>query len=107
MKTIDIGKDFSDTPWGRYDEDGPYNGTAFRNRHLIPALSSGDIVEVRIDTVEGYGSSFLEEAFGGLIREGHFTRETVLQKLRILCEDDDFNSYVLLINKYIKEARPK
>ena len=106
MKTIDIGKDFSDTPWGRYDEDGPFNGAAFRDQYLIPALNDNDVVKVRIDTVEGFGSSFLEEAFGGLIREGHFSREDVSKKLRILCDDDEFSSYGLLIKKYIQEARP-
>ena len=104
MKTIDIGKDFSDTPWGRYDEDGPFNGTAFRENHLLPALISNETVEVRIDTVEGYGSSFLEEAFGGLIRGGHFTRDALLKKLQIKCDDEEFGSYVLLIKKYINEA---
>jgi hypothetical protein len=107
MKTIDIGNDFSDTPWGRYDEDGPFNGSAFRDNVLIPELKANDAVEVRIDTVEGFGSSFLEEAFGGIIREGHFTKDELLKKLRIRCDDEEFSSYVLLIHKYINEARKK
>ncbi len=107
MKTIDIGKDFSDTPWGRYAEDGPFNGSEFRDSILVPALKANDSVEVRIDTVEGFGSSFLEEAFGGLVREGHFTKDDLSKRLRIKCDDEEFSSYVLLIHRYINDAKKK
>jgi hypothetical protein len=105
MKFIDIGKDFSDTPLGRYPEDGPFSGAEFRDRHLVPALKENDSVEVRIDTVEGFGSSFLEEAFGGLVRIHRFTAAELDKKLKIICDDTDYSVYKSLIQKYIREAR--
>jgi hypothetical protein len=70
-KVINIGRDFSRYPAGRYVSDGPYSGEAFRDRFLVPALrdSTGKIV-IEFDGARGYGSSFLEEAFGGLVRSG-------------------------------------
>lgn len=62
MKRINIGKDFSDTPWGRYHDDGPVSGERFREEFLKPALKEGEKVCVSIDDAEGYGSSFLDEA---------------------------------------------
>ncbi len=67
---IDVGKDFTRYPAGRLEEDGPYSGEGFRNRFLLPALSRGEEVIVFLDSTAGYGSSFLEEAFGGLVRSG-------------------------------------
>lgn len=70
VHVVDMGKDFSRYPAGRTDKDGRFNGTAFRNMHLIPFIGAGKKVIVLLDTGFSYGSSFLEEAFGGLIRAG-------------------------------------
>ena len=37
-KIINIRRDFSRYPAGRYIGDGPYNGQRFREDFLIPAL---------------------------------------------------------------------
>jgi hypothetical protein len=107
MKQIDIGLEFSDTPLGRYRSDGSHTGQHFREDHLVPALEQNETVSVRIDNTEGYGSSFLEEAFGGLVREGHFSKDQLREKLKIVCEDEDFKMYQRLIWKYIDDANPK
>lgn len=104
MKTINIAKDYSDTPLGRYRSDGQYSGEGFREDHLLSALRSEEKVRVVIDGVEGYGSSFLEEAFGGLVRHGYFTAKELEQKLEIVLEDRDFDVYRELIWKYINDA---
>jgi hypothetical protein len=59
--------DFTIRPGGRYREDGPYSGEEFRETILIPALEKGDVV-VDLSDLEGVGSSFLEEIFGGIVR---------------------------------------
>lgn len=74
-KVIYIARDFSPSPAGRYPEDGPYNGELFREKWLLPAIKEHDEVEVNLDDTGGYGSSFLEEAFGGLVRAGLSARE--------------------------------
>jgi hypothetical protein len=70
-KIIFIAKDYSETPAGRYLTDGNYSGQRFRDEFLCPALNdkNNETVEVNLDDTLGFGSSFLEEAFGGLIRE--------------------------------------
>jgi len=68
--TISIRNNFSENPSGRYRTDGPNSGERFRDECLLPALNGNDSVSVDLDSVFGFGSSFLEEAFGGLIRKG-------------------------------------
>jgi len=103
MKRIDIAKDFTDTPLGRYPTDGPYSGERFREEFLYPALKN-DSVSVVIDGTEGYGSSFLDEAFGGLVRKGYYSADQLVKLLKIECNDSDYAIYRDLIWKYIKEA---
>ena len=64
-------KDFHPLPHGRYAEDGEGNGQAFRDRFLVPALKEGQALVIDLDGAPGYPSSFLEEAFGGLVRAGY------------------------------------
>jgi len=80
-KMISIAKDFSTTPAGRHAKFHPASGEAFRDSILLPALRQG-VVTVDLDGTAGYGSSFLEEAFGGLIRNG-LAAETVRQRLKL------------------------
>ena len=58
-------------------------------------------VLVDLDGAMGYSSSFLEEAFGGLIRAG-FTKEC-LNKLLVIKSDNE-PSLIEEINQYIKES---
>lgn len=67
---IDMARDFTAFPMGRYRSHGPYSGERFREEFLWPPLSRGEPVEVNLDSARGLSSSFLEEAFGGLIRRG-------------------------------------
>jgi hypothetical protein len=65
---LDVALVFSDTPGGRYRNEGKHSGEEFREDHLIPALESNDRVVVDLDGVKGLMSSFLEEVFGGVVR---------------------------------------
>jgi hypothetical protein len=66
IKIININKDFSKFPSGRFYIDGPYSGERFRKEFLLPALKDYDVVEIYLDGTLGYSSAFLKEAFGGL-----------------------------------------
>ena len=103
-KKIDIGPDFSDVPAGRFPSDGPYNGEQFRKEFLVPALRSGEEVIVILDNTEGYGSSFLEEAFGGLVRREGFNATFLKQKLRVIASKKRSLRYKRLIEGYIENA---
>jgi hypothetical protein len=107
MKTIKISSDYSETPLGRYPADGDFNGTRFREEFLVPALRSEDSVVIDIDDVEGYGSSFLDESFGGLVRKEKFAPKALRQKLTIKFHRPEFRLYHDLIWKYIEEAKPE
>lgn len=105
--TIDIGRDFSSVPAGRHDEDGEYNGERFRNEVLAPALAKYSNVEVVIDNTEGFGSSFLEEAFGGLVRVNNFTSEYLSDHLVIEAKKPSTQRYKAKIIDYIAGAKAR
>jgi hypothetical protein len=107
MVTIDIGKDFCEVPLGRYAMDGPFSGERFREEYLLPALRDNKKVIVVIDNTEGFGSSFLDEAFGGLVRDGNLNEQGLREVLKIELTDQDFSMYRDLIWKYISEASAK
>ncbi len=94
MKIINIGKEFSEEPAGRYITDGPFSGEKFREEILSPALRENEKVSIELDDVEGLGSSFLEESFGGLIRNKYFTVEELKQKLEVVTEDKGLEAEV-------------
>ncbi|EAA9298001.1 DUF4325 domain-containing protein [Salmonella enterica subsp. enterica] len=101
MIIIDI-KDFSRYPGPRYMRLGDFSGELFRSSVLMPALANDDEVTVNFDGVYGYGSSFLEEAFGGLVRNGVDKAKIVRLKNNLVCNDDP--SIVIEVKKYIDEA---
>lgn len=74
--------DWSIYPGGRNRQDGVFSGEVFRDDILAPALRTAQYVCVDMDGTRGYGSSFLEEAFGGLLRIG-FSRKEILEKIEI------------------------
>ena len=68
-RSIVVARDFSRSPAGRTVDDGPNSGERFREELLWPALKNGtDDVEVDLRGALTFGSSFLDEAFGGLVR---------------------------------------
>lgn len=101
MTIINV-KDFAKYPGPRYIRLGDYSGEEFRNSLLLPALESDDELTINFDGVYGYGSSFLEEAFGGLVRHGASPDKIKKLKNNLVCTDDP--SIVVEVKKYIDEA---
>ncbi|MGA3683476.1 STAS-like domain-containing protein [Pseudomonas graminis] len=100
--TIYVAKDFTRMPCVRNREDGKNSGEEFRDEILLPALRTNDQVVVDLDGVLSLGSSFLEEAFGGLVRKGYFTAKELGAKLVLKFQ---LASYVEETWGYIKIAR--
>jgi hypothetical protein len=98
--TINVGVDYSRYPVGRYRDDGDTNGERFREDYLRPKLAAGDHVRIELDDVLGYGSSFLEEVFGGLVRSG-YSAKALDEKVTLVSNDD---SLLAEIKSYIQEA---
>lgn len=84
---INVAKDFSKNPSGRYIKDGKTSGEVFLKNLLLPAVKTHDLVEINFDGVRGYGSSFLEEAFGGFIRETKMNLIDFFKKVKIITQD--------------------
>jgi len=97
---------FTDTPGGRFKKNGPKSGEEFREDVLIPLikkLSPKETIHIVLDGAYGYAISFLEEAFGGLVRK--LGKQEVLNKLEFECNDEpDLINQIL---KYINEAEKK
>lgn len=99
-KIINIARDFSRYPAGRFLEDGPFSGQRFRDEFLKPALDADILITIELDGTRGYGSSFLEEAFGGLVRAG-IDKESVLA-MELVTDDE---SLIEEITEYITKAK--
>lgn len=104
-KTISIAHDFNKFPAGRYLTDGPYNGEKFRIEYLTPALNDKkiSILRISLDGLGGVGSSFWDEAFGGLILKDKIPYHTIKQKLQLICKEDEALSK--LVWDCIEEAK--
>lgn len=97
-KIINVSDDFSRYPAGRYIDDGPHSGQRFRDDFLKPILINNEKAVINLDGVRGYGSSFLEEAFGGLVRE-EFDAQLVLDTFTFQSADsslvDEIKEYII------------
>jgi hypothetical protein len=102
---LNIAKDFSDTPGPRSREEGEFSGDQFLQDLLRPmylkAKEKKEELTVDLDGTEGYATSFLEAAFGGLARE--FASEEIFGVIRFKCDDEPYLEEE--IKRYIKEAR--
>jgi len=108
MEIINIGKDFSPDPAGRFRSDGPGSGEAFREDLLKKKLNTlqnnEKLLIILDDGVEGYGSSFLTEAFAGMVKYGYIKGEDLLNKIEFSYSCEDFEFYKKRIVQYIKES---
>lgn len=100
-KVIKVAIDFTRFPYGRYRSQGKFSGEAFRDDVLLPLLTDGQAVEVDLDGTSGLSPSFLEEAFGGLVRAG-LAVDRILQLVKIKSDDDP--SYIDEVRSYVSEA---
>jgi hypothetical protein len=106
---LSIAKEFSAYPSGRDENDGPFNGTSFRAKVLKPklqeAIKNHQRLTVYLDGVLSFGSSFLEEAFGGLVRVEKISRKDVEEHL-VIAEGWVGNlRYKEAIQRYISDAK--
>lgn len=104
VKTIrvSVAKQFTKLPGLRYIRLGSFSGEEFRKKFLIEPLRQGNAVTVELDGVRGYGSSFLEEAFGGTVRELDLDTEDALQRLKV---ETSVESWKLDVDEYIRTAK--
>ena len=107
MLEINISRDYTDSPGGRYIEEGEYSGEDFRDKLLYPkyleAQRLHEKVHINFDGCYGYGTSCLEEAFGGLVRE--YKVHDFLKSIELTSTEDE--TIPDLIRKYVSDAEKK
>lgn len=106
---LKIATDFSRIPGARYPEEGDYSGRDFRTEVLLPllqkAIENGEKLIIDLDGTAGLGTSFLEESFGGLIRENRIPYHQIKETIVLISLDDP--DYISEINSYLKDAYEK
>ena len=100
---ISVARDFSRYPAGRTPKDGPNNGKKFR-KMIKPIVDRGDHLVIHLEGTMGYGSSFLEEAFGGLVRETGMTYEEFQKQVEIVSDDPEFEFYCKMSREFAARA---
>lgn len=103
-----VGIEFSPDPAGRFYTDGNASGEKFREEVLkgkISSINAGEKLTIILDDgVESYGSSFLSEAFGGLVKYGYFEPKFLLDVLRFEYSDPEFKFFEDRIKEYISDS---
>lgn len=104
-----IGSDFCKNPSGRYYTDGDGSGEEFREDFLVPILKylepRKEVLTINIDkNVSSYGSSFLVEAFGNIVKYGYFSSPYLKDNIHVIYEIPIFKIYSSKIEKYIFDA---
>lgn len=94
---INIAKDFSAYPAGRFRTEGDASGEAFLLDHLlgklIAAIIEGCVLEIDLNDMNGYPSSFISGSFGKITYElgkvmGQKKASKLIKKhLSLKCED--------------------
>ena len=102
-----VATEFSETPGPRSREEGPFSGELFLDDLLRPkykaAVEAREKLIIDLDGTEGYATSFLEAAFGGLARE--YDEKDILKIIDF--KSDDEPHLIAEIAQYIREARVK
>jgi STAS-like domain of unknown function (DUF4325) len=101
---VSVAEDFSRHPTGRFRSDGPDSGERFRKEFLVPELERHHTLIVDLDGTEGYDQSFLEEAFGGLVRSDGYLPEDLRKRMQLKSDRDA--SLVQRVWSYVENARP-
>jgi hypothetical protein len=99
---LSLALDFSRYPGPRYKTQGPNSGEKFR-KHLVKLLKDYDRVIVDLDGTSGIGSSFLDEAFGGLVSHEGFSRSDV--ERRVIVKSNLDASYLATVSDSIRRAK--
>jgi len=99
-----IATQYTETPGPRYVKEGTYSGEDFRDSVLKNLLNQAKNENKRImidfDGGYGYPTSFLEEAFGGLVRD---TKDKKIANLFEFKSDEE-PALIDEVKLYISEA---
>lgn len=102
---IHIAEELSSYPAGITDRDGPHNADSFREDVLLPkyleAKGRDAELHVHLDGVRSFSASFLEAAFGGLIRKEDLDKGDLARRLKVVAVEPVNQRYVDAIYRYL------
>jgi hypothetical protein len=102
---IRVASEFSETPGPRSRDEGDYSGQQFLEEILRPrfeeARNTKQKLIIDLDGTDGYATSFLESAFGGLARI--YEPREIIETIALKSNEEPY--LVMEIKQYIKEAR--
>lgn len=100
---VSIARSFSPFPGGRTKKDGPFSGSVFLEKLIIPYLDKYESVVIDLDGVAGLPSSFWEEVFGGLIRRKIIKINEIGVKIRVRTTEPDLEVYRAMAYRYAED----
>lgn len=100
---ISVARDYTPHPGPRYERQGKFSGERFR-KMLVDALKKAQRLVVDLDGTSGFGSSFLDEAFGGLVRYEGMSREEVRSRVIVKSAMDE--TYAAEVKEAVDLAEP-
>ena len=112
MFTLNVASDFTRTPGVRSSREGEFSGEDFLVKYLSPlfleAVAKQQKLLINLDGTAGYATSFLEAAFGGLVRgyEEHNIVPTPLVEVKRYLELKSTDDPYLIeeIEEYMHDA---
>jgi hypothetical protein len=100
-----IAEQFGKYAGPRYKKQGPHSGESLRGVLVKFLDANTGVVTIVLDGTRGMGSSFLDEAFGGLVRKEGKSRNDLMRRLRFQSRIDP--SYIETILDSIERAVPE
>ncbi|MCT4544523.1 MAG: STAS-like domain-containing protein [Vallitalea sp.] len=101
---LKISEQFTETPGPRFRDEGSFSGEEFRETILekkyLECKKYNKKLIIDLDGTFGYGTSFLEEAFGGLARK--YDKEEILEYIEFISLEEPY--LIDNIIDYINEA---
>lgn len=104
-QVFSIAERFGKYAGPRYRKQGPHSGEALRDKLVKFLDGSTGVVTIVLDGTRGMGSSFLDEAFGGLVRKEGKSKNDLMHRLRFQSRIDP--SYIETIIDSIERAVPE
>jgi hypothetical protein len=103
---FNLKKDFSECPGARYKNTGMYSGEELRDTYLAPlvkkAIDNKIHLIINLDGTAGCAASFLEETFGGMIRNNIADYSDLMNTLVFI--SNECPKYINEIKSYMKDA---
>lgn len=100
-----VALSFSRTPSARVESEGKFPGVELReiiSPLIKDCISRKEVFTIDLDGTAGFGTSFLEEVFGGLIRHEGLSFEDL--KLYLTIKSDEEEDLIEECWDYIKDA---